>query len=154
VLGVPRVLEPVVPVGAVADALAVQAVLITVAPVEVEAVLLSGLVLDTRCFESVAGWPGLALEQAPDRVCRLLTGHRMGTVVQTPGDQWLVRVAFQKTDQHFHADARDGDAAPVVAGPAAGHPQPAAGVGIGLAFAVPVELDLDPALGVAVDFFA
>src|SRR5690606_29194460 len=57
-------------------------------------------------------------------------------------------------DQYFHADARDGDAAPVVAGPAAGHPQPAAGVGIGLAFAVPVELDLDPALIVAVDFFA
>src|SRR5690606_4851235 len=47
----------------------------------------------------------------------------------------------------------DGDAAPVVAGPAAGHPQPAAGVGVGLAFAVPVELDLDPALFVTVDFF-
>src|SRR5690606_32383872 len=74
--------------------------------------------------------------------------------VQTAGDQWLVRVAFEEADQYFHADARDGDAAPVVAGPAAGHPQPAAGVGVGLAFAVPVELDLDPALGVAVDFFA
>src|SRR5690554_3765634 len=119
-----------------------------------EDLLLTGLVLDAQFVEAVAAGAAQALEQAAGLVCRQLTGHRVDAVVQTAGDQWLVRVAFQKTDQYFHADARDGDAAPVVAGPAAGHPQPAAGVGIGLAFAVPVELDLDPALGVAVDFFA
>src|SRR5690554_1214424 len=119
-----------------------------------EDLLLTGLVLDAQFVEAVAAGAAQALEQAAGLVCRQLTGHRVGAVVQTATDQGLVRVAFQKTDQYFHADARDGHAAPVVAGPAAGHPQPAAGVGVGLAFAVPVELDLDPALGVAVDFFA
>src|SRR5690606_17288298 len=68
--------------------------------------------------------------------------------------QWVPAELLARRDQHLHADTRDGDAAPVVAGPAAGHPQPAAGVGVGLALAVPVELDLDAALFVAVDFFA
>src|SRR5690554_6736512 len=119
-----------------------------------ENLLLARLVLDAQFVEAVAAGAAQALEQAAGLVCRQLVGNRVGTVVQAAGDQWLVRVAFQKTDQYFHADARDGHAAPVVAGPAAGHPQPAAGVGIGLAFAVPVELDLDPAPFVAVDFFA
>src|SRR5690554_4587125 len=119
-----------------------------------ENLLLARLVLDAQFVEAVAAGAAQALEQAAGLVCRQLVGNRVGTVVQAAGDQWLVRVAFQKTDQYFHADARDGHAAPVVAGPAAGHPQPAAGVGIGLTFAVPVELDLDPAPFVAVDFFA
>src|SRR5690554_5254346 len=154
VLGVAVGFDAFVPFVADTDFLVVLDVLIPVALGVDEDLLLAGLVLDAQFVEAVAAGTAQALEQAADLVCRQLVGHRMGTVVQTAGDQWLVRVAFQKTDQYFHADARDGHAAPVVAGPAAGHPQPAAGVGIGLAFAVPVELDLDPALVVAVDFFA
>src|SRR5690554_6633828 len=154
VLGVTVGLDAFVPFVADADALVVLDVLIPVALGVDEDLLLARLVLDAQFVEAAAAGAAQALEQAAGLVCRQLVGHRVGTVVQTATDQRLVRVAFQKTDQYFHADARDGDAAPVVAGPAAGHPQPAAGVGIGLAFAVPVELDLDPALFVTVDFFA
>src|SRR5690606_35231509 len=137
-----------------ADTLVVLDVLIPVALGVDEDLLLASLALDAQSDEAVTAGAAQALEQAARLVCRQLVGHRVGAVVQTAGDQWLVRVAFEEADQYFHADARDGDAAPVVAGPAAGHPQPAAGVGVGLAFAVPVELDLDPALFVTVDFFA
>src|SRR5690554_6561926 len=153
VLGVTVGFDALVALVADADALVVLDVLIPVALGVDKNLLLARLVLDAQFVEAVAAGAAQALEQAAGLVCRQLVGHRVGTVVQAAGDQRLVRVAFQKTDQHFHADARDGDAAPVVAGPAAGHPQPAAGVGVGLAFAVPVELDLDPALVVAVDFF-
>src|SRR5690606_37176462 len=77
----------------------------------------------------------------------------VGLVVQAAGDQWLVGVAFEKADQHFHADSWNGDAAVAVAGPAAGHSEPAAGLCVGMAVAVPVELDFDTAVFVAVDFF-
>src|SRR5690554_6089794 len=154
VLGVAVGFDAFVAFVADADFLVVLDVLVPVALGVDEDLLLARLVLDAQLVEAVAAGAALALEQAAGLVCRQLVGHRVGAVVQAAGDQWLVRVAFQKTDQYFHADARDGDAAPVVAGPAAGHPQPAAGVGVGLAFAIPVELDLDPALFVTVDFFA
>src|SRR5690554_4070782 len=154
VLGVTVGFDALVALVANADTLVVLDVLIPVALGVDEDLLLANLVLDAQFVEAVAAGAAQALEQAAGLVFRQLTGHRVGAVVQAATDQGLVGVAFQKTDQHFHADARDGDAAPVVAGPAAGHPQPATGVGVGLAFAVPVELDLDPALVVAVDFFA
>src|SRR5690606_17089288 len=154
VLGVTVGFDALVALVADADALVVLDVLIPVALGVDKNLHLARLVIDAQFVEAVAAGAAQALEQAAGLVCRQLVGHRVGAVVQTAGDQWLVGVAFQKTDQHFHADARDGDAAPVVAGPAAGHPQPAAGVGVGLAFAVPVELDLDPALFVTVNFFA
>src|SRR5690606_26434829 len=154
VLGVTSGLDAFVPFVADADTLVVLDVLIPVALGVDEDLFFTGPVFDAQFVEAVAAGAAQALEDGSGLVLGQLVGHRVGAVVQAAGDQWLVRVAFQKTDQYFHADARDGDAAPVVAGPAAGHPQPAAGVGIGLAFAVPVELDLDPALGVAVDFFA
>src|SRR5690606_27380214 len=150
ILGVAIGFDAFVALVADADTLVVLDVLIPVALGVDEDLLLASLVLDAQFVEAVAAGAAQALEQAAGLVCRQLVGHRVGAVVQAATDQRLVRVAFQKTDQYFHADARDGDAAPVVAGPAAGHPQPAAGVGIGLAFAVPVELDLDPALVVGV----
>src|SRR5690554_874177 len=154
VLGVTVGLDAFVAFVADADFLVVLDVLVPVALGVDKDLFFTGPVLDAQFVEAVAAGAAQAFEQAAGLVLGQLVEHRVGAVVQAAGDQWLVRVAFQKTDQHFHADARDGDAAPVVAGPAAGHPQPAAGVGIGLAFAVPVELDLDPALFVAVDFFA
>src|SRR5690606_17686546 len=154
VLGVTVGLDAFVPFVADADFLVVLDVLVPVALGVDKDLFFTGPVFDAQFVEAVAAGAALALEDGSGLVRGQLVGHRVGAVVQTAGDQWLVRVAFQKTDQYFHADARDGDAAPVVAGPAAGHPQPAAGVGVGLAFAVPVELDLDPALFVTVDFFA
>src|SRR5690554_6494172 len=154
VLGVTVGFDALVALVANADTLVVLDVLIPVALGVNEDLLLAGLVLDAQFVEAVAAGAAQAFEQAAGLVLGQLVEHRVGAVVQAAGDQWLVRVAFEEADQYFHADARDGDAAPVVAGPAAGHPQPAARVGIGLAFAVPVELDLDPALFVAVDFFA
>src|SRR5690606_39964390 len=153
VLGVAVGLGAFVALVADTDALVVPDVLIPVALGVDEDLFFTGPVLDAQFVEAVAAGAAQALEDGSGLVRGQLTGHRVGAVVQAAGDQGLVGVAFQKTDQHFHADARDGDAAPVVAGPAAGHPQPAAGVGVDLAFAVPVELDLDPALFVAVDFF-
>src|SRR5690554_6770980 len=154
VLGVAVGFDAFVPFVADADALVVLDDLIPVALGVDENLLLARLVLDAQFVEAVAAGAAQALEQAAGLVFRQLTGHRVSAVVQAATDQRLVRVAFEEADQHLHADTRDGDAAPVVAGPAAGHPQPAAGVGIGLTFAVPVELDLDPALFVTVDFFA
>src|SRR5690554_2805552 len=154
VLGVAIGLDAFVALMADAEALVVLDVLIPVALGVDENLLLARLVLDAQFVEAVAAGAAQALEQAAGLVFRQLTGHRVSAVVQAATDQRLVRVAFEEADQHLHADTRDGDAAPVVAGPAAGHPQPAAGVGVGLALAVPVELDLDAALFVAVDFFA
>src|SRR5690606_26993398 len=147
-------LDAFVAIGADADTVAVLGVLIPVALAVDEDLLLTGLVPDAQFVEAVAAGAAQAHEQAAGPVCRPPGATRAGTADQAARDHWLVRVAFEEADQHFHADARDGDAAPVVAGPAAGHPQPAAGMGVGLAFAVPVELDLDPALFVTVDFFA
>src|SRR5690606_22328915 len=154
VLGVTIGLDAFVPFVADADTLVVLDVLIPVALGVDEDLLLASLVLDAQFVEAVAAGAAQALEQAAGLVLGQLVGRRVGAGVQAATDQRLLRVAFQRPDQYLRADARDGDAAPVVAGPAAGHPQPAAGVGVGLTFAVPVELDLDPALGVAVDFFA
>src|SRR5690606_36191132 len=154
VLGVTIGLDAFVPFVADADALVVPDVLIPVALGVDEDLFFTGPVFDAQFVGAVTAGAAQALEQAAGLVLGQLVGHRVGAVVQTAGDQWLVRVAFQKTDQYFHADARDGDAAPVVAGPAAGHPQPAAGVGIGLASAVPAELDLGRARLVGGEFFA
>src|SRR5690606_579605 len=109
---------------------------------------------DAQLVVATATRAAQGLEDAAGLVRRQVVGHHVFLVVQAAGDQRLVGVAFEEGDQHFHADARDGDAAVHVAGPAGGDAQPAAGMFVGLAFAVPVELDLDPAVFVAVDFFA
>ena len=87
----------------------------------------------------------------------LFAGRAYGTtvflVVQAAADQRLIGVAFEEGDEHFHADARDGDAAVVGAGPGGGDAQPATGLVVGLAFAVPVELHFDATVLVAVDLF-
>src|SRR5690606_126527 len=154
VLGVAVGFDAFVAFVADADGLVVLNVLVPVALGVDEDLFFAGPVFDAQFVEAVAAGAAQALEDGSGLVLGQLVGHRVGAVVQTAGDQGLVGVAFEEADQNLHADARDGDAAPVVAGPAAGHPQPAAGVGVGLALAVPVELDLDPAPFVTVDFFA
>ncbi len=79
--------------------------------------------------------------------------HLLG-VVDAPGDQRLVGIAFQEVDHHFLADARDGDHAPVLARPGVRDAHPAGAVFVVLAVAVPVELHLHPAVLVGVDLVA
>src|SRR5690606_4831494 len=101
----------------------------------------------------VAAGAAEGFEDAAGLVLRQAVRDLVGLVVQAAGDQWLVGVAFEEGDQHFHADSWAGDAAVAVAGPVAGDAEPATGFVVGLALAVPVELDFDAAVLVAVDFF-
>ncbi len=87
-------------------------------------------------------------------VRRQRVGRHLLGVVDPAGDDRLVRIAFEKIDDHFLADARDGDHAPVLARPGLRHPHPAGAVLVLLAVAVPVELDFHPAVLVGVDFVA
>lgn len=52
-------------------------------------------------------------------------GRHVVTVVDAAYDQGLIGVAFQKFDHHFMTDARNGNHAPVLAGPGMRHPDPA-----------------------------
>src|SRR5690554_4463868 len=121
VLGVAIGFDPFVALVADTDFLVVLDVLVPVALGVDEDLLLTGPVLDAQFVETVAAGAAQALEYGSGLVRRQFVGHRVGAVVQAAANQWLVRVAFEEADQHFHADARDGDAAPVVAGPVAGH---------------------------------
>src|SRR5690606_17918898 len=111
------------------------------------------LVFDAQLVEAIAAGSAQSFEDTAGLVLRQAVRDLVGLVVQTASDQGLVGVAFEEGDQHFHANARDGDAAVAVAGPVAGHSEPAAGFAGGRAVAVPVELAFDAAVFVAVDFF-
>src|SRR5690606_31099066 len=154
VLGVAVGLDAFVALVADTDALVVPDVLIPVALGVDEDLFFTGPVLDAQFVEAVAAGAAQALEDGSGLVRGQLTGHRVGAVVQAATDQRLVRVAFEEAELMLVADSLAGDAAPVVAGPAAGHPRPAAGVGVRLAFAAPLDLELDTALCVTVNFFA
>src|SRR5690606_38286105 len=101
VLGMAVGFDALVALVADADALVVLDVLIPVAVGVDENRHLARLVLEAQFVEAVAAGAAQAVEQAAGLVCRQLVGNRVGTVVQAAGDQWLVRVAFQKTDQYF-----------------------------------------------------
>src|SRR5690606_36648785 len=113
-------LDAFVPCVAAADALVVPDVLFPVALGVDQDLFFTGPVFDAQFVEAVTAGAAQALEQAAGLVLGQLIGHRVGAVVQAAADQGLVRIAFEEADQYFHADARDGDAAPVVAGPVAG----------------------------------
>src|SRR5262252_1437156 len=71
-------------------------------------------------------------------------------VVDDAGHQRPVGVAFEELDHHFHADAREELATPLLAGMDLGNPDRAAF----LRLAVPMELHPDPAVLVGADLFA
>ncbi|MNO72609.1 hypothetical protein D3C76_635610 [compost metagenome] len=137
-----------------ADLLVVFDVLVPVALGVEEDLFLALAVLDAQFVETTATGVAVGLEYAARLVRRQGVGHLVLGVVEAARNQRLVGVAFEEADQHFHADAGDGDGAVAVAGPAAGDAQPAAGLVVRLAFAVPEELDLHPAVLVAMDFLA
>ena len=108
-------------------------------------------VLDAQLVVAVAAGAAEGLEDAAGLVRRQFVGRNMFGVIQAAGDQRLVGIAFEKGDQHFHTDARNGDAAIAVAGPAARYAQPATALVIRLALAVPMKQDLHAAVRIAVD---
>ncbi|MCY1480109.1 hypothetical protein D9M68_135630 [compost metagenome] len=121
-----------------------------------EQLLLAFLVLHADFIEvgRAAALAGTALDAALGGVGRQLVGHRLFGVVDPPGDDRTIGVAFEEADDHFLADARDLDRAPVLAGPGLGDANPAGAVLVGLVMPVPVEVHLDPAVLVGPDLFA
>src|SRR5690606_29463791 len=111
-------------------------------------------VLDAQLVVALAAGAAEGLEDAAGLVRRQFVGRNMFGVIQAAGDQRLVRIAFEKGDQHFHTDARNGDAAITVAGPAARYAQPATALVVQQAFAIPIKLDFHTTIFIAVDFFA
>src|SRR5690606_25028682 len=103
VLGVAAGFDALVALVSDADFLVVLDVLIPVALGVDEDLFFTGPVFDAQFVEAVAAGAAQALEQAAGLVCRQLVGNRVGAVVQAATDQGLIRVAFQKTDQYFHA---------------------------------------------------
>ena len=93
-----------------------------------------------------------------DAGLRHIGGQRVGRhllgVVNTPGDDGVVRVTFEKIHDDFLADTRDGDHAPILTGPRVRNSHPARAVFVFLTLAVPMKLHLHPAVFVCVDFIA
>jgi hypothetical protein len=75
-------------------------------------------------------------------------------VVHAAGDDRLIRVAFEKTHDHFVADARNVQRAPAFAGPYLRDANPARAVLVHLAVTVPMELHLHARVLVGVDLLA
>ena len=95
-----------------------------------------------------------ALDAALRRVGGQVVGRHLLGVVDAADDDRLVGVAFEEVDDHFLADARDVDHAPLLAGPGRADADPAGAVGVVLALAVPVELHLHAAVLVGEDLLA
>ena len=87
-------------------------------------------------------------------VVRKVPRRHLHRVVDTAGDDGIVRVAVQKVDDHFLPDAGNVHRAVIASRPGLAHANPTAGVLIVLAVAVPVKLDLHAAIFVGIDFFA
>ncbi len=118
--------------------------------------LLALLVLEADLVEVVAGalLGAARLDAGLGHVVRQGVGHRALGIVHAPRDDRPVRIAFEEVDDHFLADARDVDGAPVLAGPWIRHANPARRVLVVLALAIPVELDLHAAVLVGIDLLA
>ena len=69
------------------------------------------------------------------------------------GDNWLLGIATDKTDQHFHADSRNHHMAKTFTSPTGGQAYPATGELVALAFSVPVELNFYARVFVTPYFF-
>src|SRR2546426_9184645 len=47
---------------------------------------------------------------------QLIRWHGVG-VIDASDDDWLIRIAFQEINNHFHSNTRDKDRTPLLAGP-------------------------------------
>ena len=95
-----------------------------------------------------------SLEAALGFVGRQVLRRHVVLVVDGADHQRAVGVAFDEFDHCLHADARNVEAAPFLAGPGVRHAHPARGLVVLLALPVPVELELHPAILVGVDLLA
>nr|GFA03612.1 hypothetical protein [Tanacetum cinerariifolium] len=103
---------------------------------------------------ATAAFVFLALDRGQGLEVRQLVRRQMDAVIQAAGNQRLVGVAFEKGDQHFHANPRQIDGSQVLARPVGRHAHPAAGLVVGLPFPVPEKLHLHPAVLIGVNLLA
>jgi hypothetical protein len=89
----------------------------------------AGGVVDAQ-FVGAAALVFLALDRGQGFEIGQLVRRHVHAVVQAAGDQRLVGIAFEEGDQHFHADARNGDAAGLPP-PSCWNAQPATGLVVG-----------------------
>src|SRR5207249_3030779 len=103
---------------------------------------------------------GIPAQRAPgyDSALRLVVRQRIRwhlfSVVDASDDDRIVHVAIHKVDDHFLANSRDVNHAPLLTRPRSGHPQPAGAVAIVLSFTVPGELHFDAAVFIGEDLFS
>ena len=81
-------------------------------------------------------------------------GRHLVGIVHATNDDGLVGIAFEEIDDHFLANARDVNHAPLSARPRSPNANPAGAAGILLSLAVPVELHLHATVFVREDFFS
>src|SRR6266699_5704591 len=96
-----------------------------------------------------AGHEGGTRLMVREGVCRHLV-----VVVDAAGDDGPVRIAFEEINNDFLSDARDGDRAPVLAGPRLRDAHPTRAVLILLTEAVPEKLHLHAAVLIGINLLA
>ena len=102
----------------------------------------------------LAAGSGHAPEHGPGLVFRQFIRRHGSRVVETPGDDRAIRIAFQKGDNDLLPDAGDRHASVFQTRPALGRAYPAACVPVPLSLAIPEELNLHPAVFVRIYFLA
>ena len=115
---------------------------------------LSGQIFDAQLVKAarpVAAGGRHASEDGARLVLRQLIRGQVAPVIDPARDDGSVRIAFQKGDDDFMPDARQGHCAEFRSGPALRNPYPAAGVFVPLSFSIPEKLHLYPPVGVRVD---
>ena len=123
-------------------------------PLAVEVnLLLTGLIFKAQLVKAAA-LMGLGAQHGAALVARQLVGRAIGGVKGAPGDDRLVRVAFEEADNHLMTHARYGEQTILATGPALSDPHPAGALVVGTAITIPGELQLHPAMLIAVDLFA
>src|SRR6516164_894854 len=79
--------------------------------------------------------------------------HLFG-IIDTPNDDWLVRVALNKSNKHFLAEPRPERGSPTLSRKRLPNPDPAGAVLVVFAFAIPIELHFYPAVFVDKDLLS
>ena len=126
-------------------------------PVGVDEHLLLALVVDEAQLVPIRAAAMLRAVRLHGRiflVLRKFVGRHVVGVVDTTGDDRVVRVATEEIDDHLLTDARHVHPAPVAARPRVRNADPTGAVLVGLPVPIPMELHLHTAVFVGPDFLA
>ena len=115
--------------------------------------LLPSLVLKAQLVKACA-LMSLGAQHGAALVARQLVGRAIGGVEGAPGDNRLVRVAFEEAHYHLMTHPGYGEQAILATGPALSHPYPAGALVVRTAVTVPGKLQFHPAMFVAVNLLA